>query len=192
MRANVRRDLKDDDAASYRWSDDEIDRHIGHAVRDFSEAMPLAARGLVPTIPYCRVIDISALADRVMVEGVEYPLDRFPPSFQRFALWGQALTLLGDELPDGADCAVYYGVLHTLNASGSTIPAIHEDLVAAGAAGYAAVEWAGYAINRVSVGGTGTPDDFLKWGQARLAHFKAELKRLGRRNQVRVRRLYRV
>jgi hypothetical protein len=190
MRSIVRRDLKDEDAQNYRWSDDELDRHIARAVKEFSEAMPLPAKA-TPTTADSRVIDISPLTDRVMVAAVEYPLGLFPPSYQRFALWGHALTLFGDEVPDGSDCNVYYGVLHNLDAEGTTIPTKHEDLIATGAEGYAAVEWASYAINRVSVGGTTTPKEFLAWGNQRLERFRSELKRLGRRNQVRIRQLYR-
>jgi hypothetical protein len=192
MRSIVRRELKDEDAANYRWSDDELDRHIARAVKEFSEAVPLPAKATLPTTPDSRVIDISPLADRVMVEAVEYPLDEFPPGYQRFALWGHALTLFSDEAPDGSNCNVYYGMLHTLDAEGSTIPTKHEDLIATGAGGYAAVEWASYAINRVSVGGTTTPREFLNWGNQRLKQFRNELKRLGRRNQVRIRQLYKV
>jgi len=192
MRTILRRDLKDEDAANYRWSDDELDRHIAHAVKDFSEALPLPAKATLPTTAGSRVIDISSLADRVMVEAVEYPLDKFPPRYQRFALWGHALTLFGDEAPDGANCIVYYGMLHTLDGEGSTIPAKHEDLIAIGAGGYAAVGWASYAINKVSLGGTTTPEEFLNWGNQRLKQFRSELRRLGRRNQVRIRQLYKM
>lgn len=191
MRTIVRRELKDEDAGSYRWSDDELDRHIARAVNEFSEAVPFPAKATLPTIAGSRVIDISPLTDRVMVEAVEYPLGLFPPGYQRFALWGHALTLFGEETPDGSDCNVYYGMLHTLDGQGSTIPTKHEDLIATGAEGYAAVEWASYAINRVSLGGTTTPGEFRAWGNERLKHFHSELKRLGRRNQVRIRSLYR-
>ncbi len=191
MRTIVRRDLKDEDAGNYRWGDDELDRHIARAVKEFSEAVPFPAKATLPTIAGSRVIDISPLTDRVMVEAVEYPLEMFPPSYQRFALWGQALTLFSDEVPDGSDCNVYYGVLHTLDAEGSTIPTRYEDLIATGAEGYAAVEWAGFAINRVSLGGSTTPQEFLAWGNERLKQFRGELRRLGRRNQVRIRQLYR-
>ena len=191
MRTILRRDLKDEDPENYRWSDDELDRHIAHAVREFSEAIPLPAKAVMPTTPGSRVIDISSLTDRVMVEAVEYPVGKFPSQYQRFALWGHMLTLFGDEVPDGSNCNVYYAILHTLDAEGSTIPAKHEDLVATGACGYAAVEWAIYAVNRVNVGGTVTPGEFLSWGGEKLRYFKTELKRLGRRNRVRIRQLYR-
>ncbi|MGD9115617.1 MAG: hypothetical protein PVJ61_00325 [Dehalococcoidia bacterium] len=191
MKTMVRRDLKDEDAENYRWSDDELERHIAHALKDFSEALPMPAKATLPTTEGSRVIDISPLSERVMVEAVEYPLEQFPPGYQKFALWGHALTLLGEAIPDGSNCNVYYGVLHTLDAEGSTIDSRHEELVATGAEGYAAVEWAGYAVNRVNVGGADTYKEFLDWGQRKLKQFRRELKRLGRRNRVRIRQLYR-
>ena len=99
MRSILRRDLKDEDPSNYRWSDDELDRHIAHAVKEFSEALPLPAKATLPTTSGSRVIDVSSLTDRVMVEAVEYPLDTFPPGYQRFALWGHALTLLAMKPP---------------------------------------------------------------------------------------------
>jgi len=190
MRTIVRRDLHDEDAANYRWTDDELDRHIAHAVKDFSEALPLEQKATTPTTSGSREIDISSLSDRVMVEAVEYPVDRFPKGYQRFSLWGDTLTLLGDEVPDGSNSYIYYGKLHTLDAASSTIPTQHEDLIAAGACGYAAVEWAAYAINRVNVGGTVTPTEFMNWGKEKLRYFRSELRRLGRRNRIRINQLY--
>ncbi len=190
MRAIVRRDLHDEDAANYRWTDDELDRHIVHAVKEFSEAIPYEQKVTKATTSGSREMDISAVTDRIMVEAVEYPVDKFPKRYQRFSLWADTLTVLGDEVPDGSNAYIYYGKLHTLDATSSTIPAKDEDLIAAGAGGYAAVEWAVYAINRVNVGGVITPREFLGWGRERLKYFKAELKRLGRRNRVSTSRLY--
>jgi len=191
MRAIVRRDLHDEDSGSYRWTDDEIDRHIAHAVKDLSESVPDEQKATEPTTAGARGIDISDVTGRVMIEAVEYPVDQFPARYQRFAVWGNVLTLLGDDVPDGSDAYVYYGKLHTLDASTSTVPERLEDLVAVGAAGYAAIEWAQYAVNRVNVGGTGTPAELLRWGEGQLARFKAELRKAGRRHRVRVRSLYR-
>ena len=190
MRAIVRRDLHDEDAEKYRWSDDEIDRHIAHAVKDFSEAIPREQKVTKATTSGSREIDISTIIDRVMVQAVEYPVGRFPPVYQRFALWADTVTLLGVEIPDGSDAYIYYGKLHTLDASTSTIPAQYEDLITAGVCGYAAVEWVVYAINRANVGGTGTPSQLRKWGREKLGYFRKELRRLGRTNRVRVRSLY--
>ncbi len=49
MRTRVRRDLHDEDAASQRWSDNELDRHIGRALRELSLAAPLEASSTLAT-----------------------------------------------------------------------------------------------------------------------------------------------
>lgn len=190
MRTIVRRDLHDEDAANYRWSNDEIDRHIAHAVKEFAEAVPLEQKATITTTSGSRETSVTTLANRVIVAAIEYPVGKFPKQYQRFSLWGDTLTLLGDLVPDGSNCYVYYGKLHTLDASSSTIPTRYEDLVAAGAAGYAAIEWAVFAINRVNVSGNVSTGEFLAWGKERLNLFQAELKRLGRRNRARIRSLY--
>lgn len=191
MRALVRRDLHDEDAANYRWTDDELERHIKHAVTEFSEAVPLEQKATIATTADSREIDISSLSDRIMIEAVEYPIDAWPRNYQRFAIWADTLTILGDDVPDGSNCYVYYGKLHTLDESTSTIPPKHEDLVAIGAEGYALVEWAAFAINQVNIGGTDTPRLFQIEGEQKLAQCRRELKRLGRMNKVRITRLYR-
>ena len=191
MRTLVRRDLHDEDANNYRWTNDELDRHISHAVKDYSGAIPYEQKAVKTTAAGSREIDIADLSDRIMIEAVEYPIGNFPRRYQRFALWGDTITLLGDETTDGANAYIYYGKLHTLSISSSTIAAWHEDLIAAGACGYAAVEWAVYAVNRVNVGGAATAAELLGWGREKLDFFQQELKRLGRKNRVRVRSLYR-
>ena len=190
MRTLVRRDLHDEDSGHYRFTDAELERHTLRAARDFSGAIPLEQTALVATTSGSRDIGISSLNDRVIVEVVEYPSGKFPPRYQRFSLWADTLTLLGDEVPDGSNVRIYYGKLHTLSAGVSTIPVIYEDLIAAGAAGYAALEYAAYTINQVNTGGTGSPRDFLTFGKERLSQFRRELKRLGRKNRVRVQSLY--
>jgi len=191
MRGIVRRDLHDEDSNNYRWTDDEINRHIAHAVKDFSEYVPYEQKATKATTAGSRELDIASITDRVMVEAVEYPVDKYPRRYQPFSLWGDALTVLGDEVPDGSNAYIYYGKLHTLDGEGSTVPAQHEDLIAAGAGGYAAVEWAVYAVNRVNIGGTAAPGEFLDWGNRKVRYFRQEMRRLGRRNRVRASTLYR-
>ena len=152
MIALVRKDLHDQDSQNYRWTDEELTRHINRAVREFSEEVPLPARATLPTTSDSREVDISGLTGRVMVEAVEFPLDSFPPDYQQFTVWGDTLTIISGSEPDGSNCYIYYGKLHTLDENGSTIPAKHEDIIAAGASGYAATEWGVYAINRVNAG----------------------------------------
>lgn len=192
MRTRVRRDLHDEDSSNYRWTDDELDRHIEHAVRELSLSLPLEAKANLTTTAGSRELSLSSLSALVVIEAVEYPVDKYPPVYVRFSVWGDTLTLLIDQVPGGGEeVHVYYGKLHTLDANNSTIPAPVEDLVAIGAAGYAAMEWASFATNRVNVGGDETWRNYLIWGQDRLAAFMRALARHSRRNAVRVRRLYR-
>lgn len=190
MIALVRKDLHDEDSGNYRWTDAELTRHINRAVKEFSERVPMTARATLATTSGSRELDISGLSDRIMVEAVEYPIDIFPPSYQRFSIWGDTLTIVSGSEPNGANCHVYYGARHTLDADGSTIPVKYEDLVATGACGYAALEWAAYAINKVNVGGTNVPREFRLWGSERLGIFQERLRRLGRRQRVRVQQLF--
>jgi hypothetical protein len=129
MRNIVRRDLHDEDAGNYRWTNDEIDRHIAHAVKDYSYAAPWEQVAVLQTAGGSREIDISSLSDRVKIDAVEYPIAQFPPAYRRFAIWDNTLTITGSQEPDGSDIKIYYGKLHTLSPSTSTIPAIHEDII---------------------------------------------------------------
>ena len=186
----VRKDLHDEDSNNYRWSDSELTRHINRAVKELSEKVPGPARATLATTADSREIDISGLTNRIMIEAVEFPVDNYPPSFQRFSIWGDILTIISGSEPDGSNCRIYYGTLHTLDTQGSTVPVKYEDLVATGACGYATVEWAAYAINRVNVGGVNVSKEFRLWGSEKLAAFQEALSRLGRRQRVRVQRLF--
>jgi len=189
MLSLVRKDLKDE-VTPYQWSDAELTRHIERAVKELSERVPLPAKATLATTPGSREVDISGLSDRITVQAVEYPIDSSPTSYQRFSIWGDTLTIINGDEPNGSNCYVYYGKLHTLDADGSTIPSKYEDLIASGACGYAAIEWAAYAINRVNVGGAMTPREYRIWGNERLRMFKDGLKRLGRRQRIRTQQLF--
>ena len=67
MRTIIRRDLRDEDETDYRWTDDELGRHIDRAVREFSEHLPDEKKTTIATTEGSREVDISALIDRVMV-----------------------------------------------------------------------------------------------------------------------------
>lgn len=191
IRTRLRTDLHDTDSANYRWTDGELDRHTQRTVRELSLAVPLEAKTTLAATPGSRDISISGLTDLVAIEAVEYPTGKYPANYVRFSVWLSTLTLLIDSAPSAVDpVAVYYTKLHTIDGSGSTVPARYEDVIAAGAAGYAAVEWASFATNRVNVGGQDVWRDYLTWGQSRLAEFQTAVAEYGRRNAVRVRRLY--
>ncbi len=188
MRTLVRRDLKDEDSQNYRWTDDELDRHIAHAVREFSQASPREMMETIATTPDSREIDVSALTDRVTVFVAEYPINKFPPRYQRFSLYQDTLTLLGDEVPDGSNARIFYGSLYMLDDYSSTIPTKDESTIAIGTAAYALLEYAVYTINRVNVGGTAAPGDFRTRGEDLLRCFRDDLRRL--KSRLRTRKLY--
>ena len=185
----VRSDLKDE-TTPYQWSDDELTRHINHALRELSERLPLPAKAILPTVSGSREVDISSLTGRVMVQAVEYPLDEFPPRYQRFSLWGDTLTIISGHEPNGSNCCIYYGKLHTIDANGSTVPSKYEDLIATGACGYAAISRAAFSINKVNIGGKMTANEYQTWGNERLRIFKDGLKRLGRRQRLRTQQFF--
>ena len=60
-RTAVRRDLHDEDPENYRWTDDELNRHIAHAVKDFSEHLPDEQKATKTTTSGSREIDISTI-----------------------------------------------------------------------------------------------------------------------------------
>lgn len=191
MRTRLRQDLHDQDAANQRWTDAELDRHIQRTVREFSLSAPLEAKSILTTTAGSRDLSIAGLTDLVAIEAVEFPLGQYPPSYVRFSVWLTTLTLLVDSTPVAAESVnVYHTKLHTIDATSSTVAARFEDVIAGGAAGYAAIEWASFATNRVNVGGRDVWRDYLTWGQERLAEFQRALARHGRRNAVRARRLY--
>src|SRR3990172_2907509 len=192
MRGRLRKDLHDEDAANQRWTDGEVDRHIQHAVRDFSLSVSLEAKTTLTTTAGSRDLSTAGLADLVAVEAVEYPTGDYPPTYVPYSVWLSTLTMLIDAAPAGVESVnVYYTKLHILDATSSTLPSRFEDVVATGAAAHAALEWASFATNRVNVGGQDVWRDYLTWGQERLAEFESALAEYGRRNAVRVRQLYR-
>lgn len=191
IRARLRRDLHDEDALNYRWTDAELDRHIQRALDEVSVASPREMKTTLTTTAGSRDLSLASVSGLVHVEALEYPISLYPPSYVRFSTWGNTLTLLIDAAPSaGQSVNVYYGAAHTLDITTSTLPVPLEDLVATGAGGYAALEWANFAVNRINVGGEEAWRRYLLWGQDRLSEFLRRLAQLGRNNALRARSLY--
>ena len=192
LRTRLRIDLHDEDSANYLWTNAHLDRHLNRAVRELSAAQPHPDEATIQTESDGRTLSLSSLTDLVRVEAVEFPIGENPPSHLDFHHRGSTLTLLTEDIPTPATpVKVYYGRLHTLNATTSTIPPHLEELVLAGAAGYAAMDQSGHAINSINAGGPNTWQHFLTWGQEKLAHFRQGLANLSRRTSLRTRRLHR-
>lgn len=193
MRARVRADLRDPDAE--RWSDETLDRHIERALGDLSLAAPGEATATLATMADSRAVDISELAGLVAIDAVEYPAGQYPPAFVPFTTCGATLTLDVTRAPgDGEEVAVRYSAAHALDglagAEETTVPPVLHDLIASGAAAYAAIEWASYATNRVNVAGDDVWRRYLAWGQDRLTSFSRALAKHGRERRLKSRRLY--
>lgn len=190
MRTLVRRDLKDEDNSNYRWQDNEIDRAIAKAVLELSRYVPREMKYTVATTDDSRDISISALTDRVSVDRVEFPVGETPRSFQRFTVYQDTITLIGDAEGDGSNCYVYWGKVHTLDASTSTIPSYLEDVLALGAAAYAVLAQGQYRTDVAGIGGDRADSDYQSWGTGMLKEFKAQLKRFGRGRRLKVGQMY--
>jgi hypothetical protein len=191
LRARLRRDLHDEDAASYRWTDAVLERHLARALREVGLVLPREQKTALTTTAGSREVSLSGLTDLVRIEAVEWPTGEWPPAYVAFSAWAGTLTLLTETAPAVAeDVNVYWGRLHTLDSSTSTLPALAEDVVVLGASAYAAVEWANYAVNRVNVGGQAADRDYGAWGRQRLREFEEALGRLGKEAEVRVAAMY--
>jgi hypothetical protein len=190
MRTMVRRDLKDEDSSDYRWQDNEIERAIQRAVAELSRYVPREMKTTVATTDGSRDIDISSLTDRVSVDKIEFPAGEHPRQFQRFSVYQDTLTLIGDVEGDGEDCYIYWGKLHTLDGSTSTIPGYLEDVLALGAAAYAVLAQAQLRTDTAGFGGEQADRDYLSWGNSMLKEFKSQLKRFGRSRKLKISQFY--
>ena len=185
----IRRDLGDE-SAPCQWSDEELNRYLNRALSELSERLPLPVKTVLPTTPGSRELNITSLSSRVMVQAVEYPIDETPPKYKRFSIWGDTLNIISGPEPDGSSCAVYYGTLHTITAEGTTLPEKHYDLVATGAAAFAAISRAAATINKVNIGGKRSSEEYRTWSNERLIVFRERLRQLGRRQRIRSQQLF--
>jgi len=190
MRTLVRRDLKDEDNANYRWQDNEIDRAIQRAVAELSRYAPREMKSTIATVDGSREVDISSLTDRVLVDRLEFPVAKTPRSFQRFDVFQETITLIGDAEGDGTNCYIYWGKVHTLDGSTSTIPSYLEDVLALGAAAYAVLAQTQYRTDTAGFGGEQADRDYQSWGNAMLKQFTAQLKRFGRGRKLKISQFY--
>ncbi|MFC2000179.1 hypothetical protein ACFLXE_05430 [Chloroflexota bacterium] len=165
MRRRLRYALRDMRPHHLKWGDDSLDRAIAEAVADFSQAYPLRQKTTLKTTASSRDIDLSTLTDRITVEGVEYPTGDFPQTLVPFKVYGDTLTMQISSVPsaDDEDVDVHWGKKHTLDASSSTLPIEHEELILLGAQAYALLQRAEVA------------PDLAAEGNEKLGIFKLQL-----------------
>lgn len=183
LRNDVRRDLRDTEVGGYKWSDEELDRHITRAVADYTEVAP--AIGSVSQVAgESASYDLSATDGWLWCERVEYPADRSPRSTLAFEETTRGMVHLIDRLPTGPglptpgeEVRFWYARQHTVDATICTVPYQHESLVTLGAIAYALLAYADYAIGRVNPASC-DPRNYRELGLVRLEQFRAELARL--------------
>ncbi len=191
IRATVRIDLQDEDAGNERWTDATLNRHIQRAVLEYSQVSPLEQKSTLTTVLDSRDVDASTLTPRVRIVAAEYPTGEYPPAYVPFSAWGDTLTLDLAGAPSGTpDVAVYWHKVHAINGS-VTFPPSHDDIIATGAAAYAALEWASFSSNRLNVGGDDVWGRYMEFANVRLTAFKEQLRRLPAAKQTRTARMYR-
>jgi hypothetical protein len=190
IRTRVRKDLHDTDSSAYRWTDDELDRHISRALDELSLAIPQEKTATLATTAGSRDLSLGSLTGLIEVEAVELPEGEFPPAYVGFSRWGNTLTLHMDLPPDGEEARLFYTARHALDDTGSTLPGQFEELLATGAGAYAALELSSFATDRLNTGGPGVAEQYASWARARLTAFRQLLFQHGRANRVRGRRLF--
>ncbi|MCX5999195.1 MAG: hypothetical protein NTU41_06270 [Chloroflexi bacterium] len=131
----------------------------------------------------------TRLTDRVKLLNVEYPVGNDPRSYQHWWLSGDTLTLL-DDMPDGSDCRVYYGKLHTIDEEGTTLPVYLEDLLSLGGQGYALQAYASYAVDRTQPDYAQAQAGAFDRSRQLLQDFRSQLRRIGRTGKLRQASLY--
>lgn len=187
VRTKVRADLRDPEAE--RWPDEQLDRHIAHALADLSLAIPRELTVEFATTPGSRDLSTAAIEALVEIEAAEYPTDQFPVSYTGFSRWGSNLSLHTPAPPDGSDIRLYYTATHLLDDEGTTLPSYLVDVLTTGASAYAALELASYATDRLNLDPRAA-EKHMAWARARLTAFHQLLHTYGRKNRVQSRRLY--
>ncbi len=191
VRAEVRQDMHDEDAAAYRWTDNVLDRHITRAVAEYSLHRPREQKTTLVTVAGSRDVSIASLTNLIEIAAVEWPTLEFPPRFVGHTRWLTTITLDVVAAPSAVENVFVYWLRdHTLDGASSTIDAIHDDVIAAGAAAYAALDWTSFATNKINTGGDDVWGRYSSFAKERLAYFEAELRRLSRSNALRQRRMY--
>lgn len=190
IRTRVRQDLHDTDSADYRWPDDQLDRHIAHALDELSLAIPFESIATLATSSGSADLDVSAVDGLISVDRIEYPVGEFPPCYVPFGRWANTVTMLLDCLPTGEDARLSYTARQTLDAGGTTLAGFLEDLVVMGAAAYAVLEQATATVDVLTTG-VAVPERFEAAARARLTAFHQLLLQHSRNNRFRTRQLRR-
>ena len=188
MRDRVREDLQDTDSQNYRWTDDEVDGTIQRVVTEYSLHAPIEQQDDISTTDGDTELDISSLTGLLKIESVEYPIDQSPKYYQRTEYWAGHLYMRDEG--DGEDARVRWLKKHSLDASSTTIPTEHEEIIVLGATGYLAMSASAYTVDRASIAGRHATINYKAWGKERLDRYDRKLEAVARANRIITRALY--
>jgi len=116
----IRHDLKDEQGDDERWSEDELDRHLRHALQDISKIRPREMETLLGAVDGSYEIDISDLDDLVNVDQVAYPADQDPQELRNYTIWGDILRLELASAPSVTETTLTGTVTFTKNSTAVT------------------------------------------------------------------------
>jgi hypothetical protein len=188
MRTRVREDLQDTDSQNYRWTDDEVDGAIDRVVTEYSLYAPIEQQDDIATTEGDTELDISSLSGLLKVQSVEFPIGYKPKYFQRTEYWAGHLYM--EDEGNGNDARIRWLKKHTLDASSTTIPTEHEEIIVLGATGYLALSASAYTVDRASIAGRHATINYKAWGIERLKRYDQQLQQIARANKVITKQLY--
>ena len=187
----VRTALGDTAPLTARWSDDDLEAHIQRAVDELSTEIPRQLRTTLTTTPGSRDLDLSTLSRLIAVQAVEWPTAKYPPEYVPFSQWGVTLTINATSAPTAADPVnVYWHAIHQVDAAASTVEPAHDQLLIAGASGFAADQAAAQNTGAISVAGPRSADQWRLFSRQQLQLFRGGLRRHGQRGALRPLQLY--
>ena len=187
----VRRDLGDVDVANAVWTTDQLQRHLEHALDELSLAIPREQKTTLTTTADSRDIDVSSLSDLLHIEAVEWPTGNYPPTYVRFSLWANTLTLLVSGAPAAVENVdISWRQMHTIDPAGTTLPQWAEEILVRGAVGYAAQERSIEVANSINIGGPNTQRSYSQLASDALNAFRQALRSHGDQGSLRTSSLY--
>lgn len=182
IRARVQRDV--DDTGEVVFTDDDVDRAIRRALREYSVKLPRTVAGNLTVATAGRSQSMSGLTGLIDVQRVWFPYYSTEPDLM--PTWvpfevqvAGTLFLRSQDSPAVGDVIrVFYTAWHTIDdldaATATTVPDVDEDLIALGAAGYVCEQKARGAIGVVNVSGY-TPLHWRGLAAGLISRFEAGL-----------------
>ncbi len=190
LRQRLRKDLQDEDTSNQRWTDDVLNRHLEAALDEVGLVAPRQMLSALTTETDSRQVDISGLKPRLRIIAIEHPTGSYPPSYEPFTRWGDTLTLDILTVPSGAEAVnVFWEGPHTLTPEPSFDP-IMDEIILAGAAAFAALEWASKVSNQLNEGGDETWGRYMDFGTERQKDFRLKLAKLPEASRIRTAKMF--